>query len=135
MLDRPQRPLFRRGEGRVDEALTEIDFAAVAEVFREALQQAVEAPGSLPELKTAMTGLIRRIAPRQIVPGGAGAQHPQHAVEDGARIAPRAPASIGPSARTKGRFEHGPLGVGEVHAVEYDGHRNFVHNPASGFMR
>jgi hypothetical protein len=37
-LDRPQRPLFRRGEGRVDEGFTEIDFAAVAEIFREPLQ-------------------------------------------------------------------------------------------------
>jgi hypothetical protein len=27
------------------------------------------------------------------------------------------------------------LGVRQVHAVEYDGDRNFVHNPASGFMR
>ena len=132
MLDRPQRPLFRRGEGRVDEGLTEIDFAAVAEVFREALQQAVEAPGALPELKAAMTRLIGRIAPRQIVPGRAGAQHPQHPVEDGARIAPRTPTSIGPPPRAKRRFEHGPLGVSEIHAVEYDGHRNFVHRPRWG---
>jgi hypothetical protein len=131
-LDRPQRPLFRRGEGRVDEGLTEIDFSAIAEIFSEPLEQAVEATRSLPLLKAAMAGLIRRIAPRQIVPRRAGAQHPQHAVEDGARIAPRTPTSIGPSARAKGRFEHGPLGVSEVHAVEYDGHRNFVHNPAVG---
>ena len=119
MLDRPPRPFFRRGEGRVDEGLTEIDFAAIAEVFREALQEAGEATRSLPLLKAAMTGLIGRIATRQIVPGRARAQHPQHTVENGARIAPRTPPAIGPSARTKRRFEHGPLGVGEVHAVEY----------------
>jgi hypothetical protein len=37
-LDRPQRPFFHRGEGRVDEGFTEIDFAAIAEIFGEALQ-------------------------------------------------------------------------------------------------
>lgn len=25
------------------------------------------------------------------------------------------------TARAEGRFEHGPLGVGKVHGVEYDG--------------
>jgi len=82
-----------------------------------------------------MAGLIRWIAAGQIVPGRAGAQHPEHAVQDGARIGPRPPASIGATTGTERRFEHGPLGVSEVHAVEYDGHRNFVHNPVSGFMR
>jgi len=61
-LDRPQRPLFRRGEGRVDEGFTQIDLSAVPQVFGEALEQAVQAPGALPLLEAAMTGLIRRIA-------------------------------------------------------------------------
>jgi hypothetical protein len=134
-LDRPQRPLFRRGEGRVDESLTEIDFAAVAEIFREPLQQSVEPTTALPLLKPPVAGLIRRIAPRQVVPRRPGAQHPEHAVEDGARIRPRASASIGAPPRTERGFEHGPLGVSEVHAVEYDGDRNFVHRPRMGFMR
>jgi hypothetical protein len=33
-LDRLQRPFFRRGEGRIDEGFTEIDPAAIAEIFR-----------------------------------------------------------------------------------------------------
>ena len=74
--------------------------------------------GPLPLLKAAMTRLIRRIASRQVVPRRAGAEHPQHAVEDGARVRPWAPASIGASPRTKRRFEHRPLGVGEVHALD-----------------
>jgi hypothetical protein len=41
-LDRFQSPFFRRSEGRVDEGFTQIDAAAVAEIFGEALQQAVE---------------------------------------------------------------------------------------------
>ena len=68
MLDRPQRPLFRRGEGRVDEGLTEIEFAAVAEILGEALQESIEPTAMLPLLKAAMTRLIGRIPPRQIVP-------------------------------------------------------------------
>ena len=38
---------------------------------------------------------------------------------------PMDPKSYLINARSKireGRFEHGPLDVGEVHAVEYDGH-------------
>jgi hypothetical protein len=31
------------------------------------------------------------------------------------------PRPSGRTARAEGRFEHGPLDVGEVHAVEYDG--------------
>ena len=126
-MDRPQRPFFRRGEGRVDEGLTQIDFSAVAEIFREPLQQSIEAAAVLPLLKTPVTGLVRRIATRQVVPRGAGTQHPEHAVEDGTRIRPRAPASIEAPLWTECGFEHGPLGVSEVHAVEYDGDRNFVH--------
>ena len=37
------------------------------------------------------------------------------------RIGPRPAAPIRATARAEGRFEHGPLDVGEVHAVEYDG--------------
>lgn len=134
-MDRPQRPLFRRREGRIDEGLTEIDFAAVAEIFREPLQEPIEPATVLPLLKAAVTGLIGRIAPRQVMPRRAGAEHPEHAVQDGARIRPGAPAAIRTPPRTERRFEHGPLGVSEVHAVEYDGDRNFVHRPHLGFMR
>jgi len=121
VLDRFQGPFFRRGEGRVDEGFTQIDLPAIAEIFGEALQQPIEAAGALPELEATMAGLIWRIPRRQIVPRGAGAQHPQHAVQHGARIGPRPATPVGATARTKRRFEHGPLGVGQVHAVEYDG--------------
>ena len=38
-----------------------------------------------------------------------------------ARIGPRPAVPVRATARTEGRFEHGPLDVGHVHAVEYDG--------------
>ena len=46
--------------------------------------------------------------------------------EHRARIAEGAPAPIGTAARSKERFEDGPLLVGQVHAVEYDSDRNAV---------
>ena len=91
-MDRFQGPFFRRGEGRVDEGFTQIDLAAVPEVLGEALQQPIEAARALPELEAAMASLV-----------------------------PRPAAPIRATARAEGRFEHGPLDVDEVHAVEYDG--------------
>jgi hypothetical protein len=67
-LDRPQRPFFRRGEGRVDEGFTAIDLPAIPQVFGEALEQPVETPCALPELEAAMAGLVGRITRRQVVP-------------------------------------------------------------------
>jgi hypothetical protein len=48
-----------------------------------------------------------------------------------ARIGPRRAAPVRATARTDSRFEHGPLGVGQVHAVEYDGD----HTAVSGGFR
>jgi hypothetical protein len=134
-LDRLQRPLFRRGEGRVDEGFTEIDFAAVAQILREPLQESVEAAGALPELKAAVDGLIRWIPVREIGPWCARAQDPQHGIHHAAGFRPRPPAAIGAPCWPEDRFQHGPLLVGQVHAVEYDGDPNRVHRPRMGFMR
>jgi hypothetical protein len=68
-----------------------------------------------------MAGLVRRIARWQLVPRRARAQDPQDPVHDGPRIGPGPAAPIRATARTERRFEHGPLDVGEVRAVEYDG--------------
>ena len=55
---------------------------------------------------------------RQIVPRSAGAQHPKDAVQHRSRILPRPTASILPTFWTKQWFEHRPLGVGEIHALD-----------------
>jgi hypothetical protein len=92
------------------------------------LENAYQAPAALPLLKATMTRLVWRIAPRQIVPGGTGAQYPQNTVQDGARVLRRPAASIGTSAMTKQRLEDFPLSVSQVHAVEYDGDGSVVTN-------
>jgi hypothetical protein len=112
VLDRPQRPLFRRGEGRVDKGFTQIDLPAVSQVLGESLQQPVEAAGTLPALETTMAGLIRGITSGKIRPGSAGPEHPEDGVHDAAGISPGSAPSVRPSTRTEDRFEHGPLLVG-----------------------
>jgi hypothetical protein len=110
-LDRWQSPFFRPGEGGIDKGFGQIDLSAVSKIRREALEQAIEAATALPELKSTVTRLIRRVARGQVGPGRAGAQDPEHAVEHRARIGPRPPAPVGAAARTKRRFEKSPLGV------------------------
>ena len=106
------------------------------EIDRQGLQDAAQGAGTDPGLKAAMTGLIRRITGREILPRRAGSEDPEDPVQHVAGVAPRPPAAI--AAQTGLRQEwrqDGPLRVCEVHAVEYDGDRNFVHHPVSGFMR
>jgi len=67
-----------------------------------------------------MARLIGRIPRRQVLPGRARAQHPQHPVQDGSRVAPRAASPIRPSLFLKERLENRPLLIGEIHAVRYD---------------
>lgn len=106
------------------------------QIRRQGLQHAPQGPLLDPRLEASMTGLIRRIAIREIFPRRAGAQNPEDPIQDVARIAIRPSPSIAALPGLRQEWcEHGPLGVGQVHAVEYDGHRNFVHTPLSGFMR
>jgi hypothetical protein len=97
------------------------------EIRGERLEDASERAGADPALKAAMAGLIRRIAVRQILPGRAGAKDPEDAVQHIPRIAPRSPAPIVADSRLgEQRRQNGPLRVGKVHAVEYDGPHNFA---------
>jgi hypothetical protein len=52
--DRPA--LFGPGEGGIDEGFRQVDLAAVAEILREPLHEAIEAARSLPDLEAAMAG-------------------------------------------------------------------------------
>jgi hypothetical protein len=106
------------------------------QIRREGLEHAPQGAPLHPALEPAMTGLIRRIAIREVFPRRAGAEDPEDPIEDVSRIAPRPAALIATETGLRQEWrEYRPLRVSEVHAVEYDGHRNFVHTPASGFMR
>jgi hypothetical protein len=91
------------------------------------LQESVQAARALPQLEATVTGLIRRITPRQMGKRRARAQDPQHGVQHPPRICPGTTAAVRPPTRTEHRLEHGPLRIGEVHAFEYDGNRESVH--------
>jgi len=120
-LDRLQSPLFRPGEGGIDEGFREIDLTAVSQVGGQPFEEPIQASTALPELEAAMARLIRRISRRQILPRRARAQYPQHAVEHRARVGPGATAPVSATTRgSEGRFENRPLGVGEIHAARYD---------------
>ena len=63
-----------------------------------------------------MTSRGGRIAIGNVLPGGAGAQHPQDPVQHFARIAPRAAPAIGATMRFRNqRLEYAPLFVLEIH--------------------
>jgi len=80
------------------------------------MQNLLERPVTAPLLEAAMAGLIRRIARRQILPRRAGAQHPQHAIENIPRISPGAASTIrAPPRLGNQRLDKVPLLFGQIH--------------------
>src|SRR5690348_9612292 len=69
---------------------------------------------SHPLLKSAVAGLEGRIFFRQLTPLRPSTQHPQHTMQDSARVVPRTTAPIGPLPRPQHRFHHFPLFVGQL---------------------
>jgi hypothetical protein len=64
------------------------------EIHGERLEDLPQGAAVDPGLKAAVTGLIRRVAGRQILPRGAGPEDPEDPVQHIARIAPRSTAPI-----------------------------------------
>jgi hypothetical protein len=86
------------------------------------MKHSLERPIAAPLLEAAMTGLIRRVAAREILPGSTRAQNPENPVQHIPRIPPRTPSTIRPRLRLrKQRLYELPLGFGEVHAVPLRG--------------
>jgi hypothetical protein len=105
-------PLFRAREGRINEGLGEVVSPGGGEFARQGVQHPRERTAPGPALKATMTRLIGRVPIGQVLPRRAGAHHPEDAVEDVARIAPRAPPTIGTPARLRHyRGEARPLGI------------------------
>jgi hypothetical protein len=110
-----QSPLFRPREGGVDGSFAQIQFSTVDQIFGQHLQDQLEATILLPFLKTPMTGLIRRITIRQILPGCSRPQNPQHPIQHRSRIPWWSPFPIRTSWFHKGPFQNLPLGIGQIH--------------------
>jgi hypothetical protein len=84
-------------------------------VARQGMEQTFQRSVPTPLLKVPVTGLIGRIAIREIRPLRPGPKNPQHPVEHVPRIAARPPASILASARSRNqRGDQLPLEIGEI---------------------
>jgi hypothetical protein len=104
--------------GAIDERLGEVELAAITQVGSEPPKKALEHAVLDPGLKPSVTRRRRRIPTGEIGPRRAGAQDPQHAVDDIARISPRSAALLRgafPLARREAAFDRIPLLVREVH--------------------
>ena len=88
----------------------------MSQILGQAREQVPQDAGPLPLLESTMARLVRRIPIGKILPRGAGAQHPEDAVQHIARVTPRAPAAVLPPFWFKERLDDRPLLVGEVHA-------------------
>ena len=104
--------------GAVDESLGEVQLAAIVQVFRQAMKEALEHAVFNPLLEPSVARRWRRIATRKIGPRCAGPKHPQHTVHHVARIAPRS-TTLGartlPLLAREDAFDGVPLLIGEVH--------------------
>lgn len=71
-----------------------------------------------PILKTAVTGLVRRIPLRQVAPWGARTQHPQDAVKHTTARFPRAAAAIFAARWLRNQWvKNRPLRIGQVTGI------------------
>lgn len=91
----------------------------------ERVEHAFERAVPTPLLEPAMAGLVGRISiPREILPAGSAAKHPQDAVQHVARIPPRTPAPVPPALRLPDQRSHErPLFFRQVHATPHKGVR------------
>jgi hypothetical protein len=104
--------------GAVDVRLSEVDATASTQIFGEPAQQPLEHAGLDPALKSTVARLIRRIAARKICPWCAGAQNPQHAVENRSRRRERSAAvtaAANPLVARDEILDRLPLLVRQVH--------------------
>jgi hypothetical protein len=96
----------------------EVESAAAAEVFGQRLQHAAHDARADPLLEAAMTGLIGRVAFRQIRPGGTRPQDIQDTVQDFPSVPPRATTAILAALWFREQWvQQRPLGIGQVSGV------------------
>ena len=103
--------------GPVDESLCQVQLSATTQVLGECPKNLLQRPVAHPTLKSTVTGLIRRIARRKVLPRRPGAKDPQDAVQNVPRIAegPSPDALLDRLFLREKRLKYGPLLFGEVH--------------------
>jgi hypothetical protein len=104
--------------GAIDERLGEIELAAVAQIGREPVEELLEDAVLHPGLEPPMARRWRWISARKVCPRCAGAEDPEHAVDDVTWVPPGAASLLrGTPALTRGEasLDRVPLLVGEIH--------------------
>jgi len=101
-------------EAAVDKALVQIEIGLVPQLPRQGLERLLQHAGLDPVLEPSVAGLVRRVSIGQILPAGAGAQNPQHAIHDRPRLGQR-PAFAAPLRRLgKQRLDQLPLRIRQL---------------------
>ena len=83
-------PLESDGNGPGAESKPRVELTALEEVIKEGVEDLVEEAGALPEVITAIGGLMGGVSLREVVPGGIVTDLPEDGIQDGARIDGRA---------------------------------------------
>lgn len=111
--------------GAIDEGLSQIDLAAVTQVFRERFEDFPEHAGLDPLLHPPMTRLVRRVLARQRFPWSSGPQDPEHSIENASSIDTWSPLAVFTSFRLRDqRLDNTPLLVSELHVL-----LDHIHDP------
>ncbi len=96
----------------------EVESAADTEIVCQRFQDAAHHAGAHPLLKPAVTGLVGRVAFRQIGPRSARTQNVENSVEHGPPVLPGAATAIPAAFRFRNQgVQKRPLGVGQVSGV------------------
>jgi hypothetical protein len=103
--------------GPVDESFRQVQLSATTQVLGEGSKDPFESAVADPALESTVAGLVRRVAPRQILPRSACAKDPEHTIEDVSRIAEGSTTPVLEKRlflREK-RLDQSPLLFGQVH--------------------
>jgi Na+-transporting NADH:ubiquinone oxidoreductase subunit NqrB len=111
-----QSPFFGPGEGGVDGSFAQIQFSSMHQIFGQDPKNHFEAAILLPLLKTAMAGLIGRVAVGQVMPRRSGAQDPQDSIQNGSCLPRRPPLPIRTPWFHEHTLEYLPLAFGQIHS-------------------
>jgi hypothetical protein len=111
----PGRRLVGTTDSAIDVVDLPIELASGIGLLFKRIKHVLEDTGFLPAIEAARHRAPRAIALWQIVPGGAGAQNPQHAIKDATMV-----DGWPPGLRFLGREQRSellPLRVGQVSSV------------------